>query len=98
MGRRPKWSESEPSTGDAKNWIAAHTVPNTAIVVAARAVSPPRKASTSFGSTGMIIPSASMSSSTVIRMNTTAARRTGVAVGSVMGSELDGLYSEAIPP
>jgi hypothetical protein len=41
---------------------------------AAEAVSPPWNISINSGSTGMIIPSASMSSMTVMKMNTTAAR------------------------
>jgi len=44
-------------------------------IFAAFGVSPPRKFSTSFGSTGMINPSASMSSVTVMKMKTTAALR-----------------------
>jgi hypothetical protein len=39
------------------------------------AASPPRKLSTSFGSTGRINPSASMSSVTVMKMKMTAALR-----------------------
>ena len=45
----------------------------------------PRKPATSRGSTGMIIPSARISSTTVMKINTIAARRgAGAAEGSVM--------------
>ena len=54
--------------------MTAQDVPNTPITSAARAVLPPSNCSMSFGSTGMIIPSASMSSMTVMKMNVTAAR------------------------
>src|SRR6185295_5707583 len=49
--------------------------------MAAWAVSPERNSSTSFGSTGMMMPKDSMSSRTVMRMNSTAARRGVGAVG-----------------
>jgi glutathione peroxidase len=74
IGRRPNRSDSAPSTGDARNCITAQDVPKTPITSAARAVSPPSNCSMSFGSTGMITPSASMSSITVMKMNVTAAR------------------------
>ena len=60
--------------------IDAHIVPNTPIISAARTVLPPSNCSMSFGNTGMIIPSASMSSRTVKKMNVTAARE-GAAGG-----------------
>src|SRR4029077_10506236 len=50
--------------------------------MAAWAVSPERNSSTSFGSTGMMMPKDSMSSRTVMRMNSTAARR-GVEAADV---------------
>src|ERR1044072_8201843 len=53
-------------------------------MIAARAVSPPMKSSTSFGSTGMMMPIANMSSRTVTKTNAKAARRGPGAVGSVM--------------
>jgi hypothetical protein len=74
-GRRPKRSEAAPSIGEKKNCISAQTVPKMPKISAARAVSPPRKRSTSFGSTGMIMPSASMSSAMVTKMKASAARR-----------------------
>src|SRR2546428_7756997 len=76
-GRRPKRSESAPSTGAKKNWIPANTVPNTPCHHAALVALPPVKSSTSLGSTGITIPNASMSSVTVTRMNTRVGDRTG---------------------
>src|ERR1700735_2902945 len=74
-GRRPKRSESAPSTGEKRNCIAAHTVANSPTYSAARAVLPCMKSSISFGSTGTIMPSASISRTTVMKMNARAARR-----------------------
>src|SRR5580692_8462049 len=79
-GRRPKRSDKAPCTGENTNCINAQAVPNTPKICAARAVSPPRKSTTSRGRTGMIMPSASMSSSTVMKTKTKAgARRAGAA-------------------
>jgi hypothetical protein len=52
-------------------------VPNSPRISAERGASPPRKSTTSRGSTGMMMPSASMSSSTVMKMNPNAARLDG---------------------
>src|SRR5262245_14405427 len=49
-------------------------------MTAACAVSPARNSSTSFGSTGIMIPNDNMSRSTVTRLSSTAARRDGVTV------------------
>src|SRR5262245_15270100 len=49
--------------------------------MAAWAVSPEKNSSTSFGSTGMMMPNDSMSSMTVTRMKSTAARRGVEAIG-----------------
>jgi hypothetical protein len=81
-GLRPKRSDSMPCTGEATNCISAQAVPNRPMKSAPRTVSPPTKSTTSFGSTGMMIPIASMSSSTVMKMKMKAARRTGVIGGS----------------
>src|SRR5262249_50873143 len=67
--------ESAPSTGENINCISAQTVPNSPKISAASAVSPPRKPSTSFGSTGMMIPNARTSTTTVMKMKTSAAPR-----------------------
>lgn len=84
MGRRPKRSDSAPSTGEQRNCISAQTVPNTPNISAARAVSLPRNPATSLGSTGTIMPSARTSSTTVTKMKTSALRRGGgAAVESV---------------
>ncbi len=88
IGRRPKRSDSEPSIGENRNCISAQAVPNTPYTIAARAVLPPMKSSTSFGSTGMMMPIANMSSRTVTKTNAKAARRGPGAVGSVMGAQL----------
>ena len=76
-GRRPKRSESAPRIGEAKNCISAHTVPNSPVHLGpACAVSAAlAKLTTSRGSTGMMIPNASMSSATVMKMKRTVARR-----------------------
>src|SRR5262245_5557424 len=85
--RRPNRSDRAPSSGENRNCISAQAVPNTPKIPAARAVSPPTKRSTSFGSTGMIIPSASTSSRIVTKMKATAARRGGACrTVSVIGS------------
>ncbi len=64
MGRRPKRSDSEPSTGEKKNCMAANTIPKMPIISAVRAVELP-KPPMRLGSTGAIMPSASMSRPTV---------------------------------
>ncbi len=74
-GRRPTRSDSAPSTGANRNCIAAHTVPNTPYSPAALVSLPPSSWMTSFGKTGAMIPSASMSSRTVPKMNQKVARR-----------------------
>ena len=53
----------------------AHTVPNTPNKPAALVSLPPSSRMTSFGNTGAMMPSASMSSSTVPKMNQKVARR-----------------------
>ena len=74
-GRRPKRSDTTPRTGEKKNCIAANTVPKMPFQSAAMFMLPPRKSRISLGSTGAINPSASMSSMTVTKIKTTAARR-----------------------
>jgi hypothetical protein len=83
-GRRPK-RVGQRTEGSALPETApdAHIVPKRPIISAARTVLPPSNCSISFGSTGMIMPSASMSRSTVMKMNATAARLGGV------GGEVD---------
>ena len=73
--RRPKLSDSVPCSGENKNCINAHAVPNTPNILAASCVSPPTKSTTSFGSTGMTMPMASMSRKMVAKMKTKAASR-----------------------
>jgi hypothetical protein len=86
MGFRPKRSDSMPCIGENTNCISAQAVPNSPSTPAPRAVSPPTKSTTSFGSTGRTMPNASMSSSTVMNTNTKAALRTGaMALDSFMG-------------
>jgi hypothetical protein len=58
-------------------------VANAPKICAARAVSPPRKSTTSLGRTGMIMPSASMSSSTVMKTKTKAGERCAGAAAAV---------------
>src|SRR5665213_1317513 len=74
-GRRPKRSESEPSTGEKKNCIPAKSVPKTPIILAVLEAFPFRKPSIRRGRTGAIMPSASISSVTVKKMKAAAARR-----------------------
>src|SRR3989440_1041540 len=74
-GRRPTRSESAPSTGANTNCIAAHTVPNRPSALAALASLPPSSWMTSLGNAGAMMPSASMSKSTVPKMNQNVARR-----------------------
>ena len=57
------------------NCIRAQTVPKMPNILAAFGALPPMKSSTSFGRTGAINPSVSMSSVTVIRTKMTAALR-----------------------
>ena len=85
-GRRPKRSESAPSTGEKVNCIRAHEVPKMPKISAARGVSPPSMVSISLGSTGMTMPSAMTSRSTMAKMKAIAALRglltsTGVSMG-----------------
>src|SRR5712691_1326560 len=74
-GRRPKRSDRTPMTGEKKNCIAAKIVPNHPSQLAALTESPARKSRISFGKTGAIKPSASMSSMMVMKIKTTAAGR-----------------------
>ena len=73
-GRRPKRSESAPSSGENRTCIKPQTVANTPKISAAPAVSPSMKPSTMPGSTGIITPSASTSSVTVQKMKASARR------------------------
>src|SRR5262249_4312438 len=57
-----------------------YTVPKRPTIAAATAASPPSNCSTSLGSTGAMMPRASMSSATVTKMKASAALRTGVAM------------------
>ena len=57
-GWRPTRSEMTPSTGMKKNCMSAKTVPKMPSQVAARLALPPRKLRINFGSTGMMMPSA----------------------------------------
>jgi hypothetical protein len=61
--------------GEKKNCMAAKTVPKRPSILAALEVSPCRKLSMRRGSTGTIIPSASISSVTVRKIKVAAARR-----------------------
>ena len=72
-GRRPKRSDSAPSTGENTNCISAQAVPKKPKISAARGVSPPSMLSISLGSTGMTMPSAMTSSSTMAKMKASAA-------------------------
>ena len=63
--------------GEKMNCMSAQAVPNRPYICAARAALPPTKFCTSMGSTGMIMPKASMSMSTVTKMKVTAALRGG---------------------
>jgi len=85
-GRRPKWSDSAPWIGEQKNCITMKAVANSPCHNVACAMSPPANDFSSCGSTGMIIPNARMSSSTVKKMKASAARRTGGAGASTRGS------------
>src|ERR1051326_2385096 len=76
-GRRPTRSERAPGGGEHRNCMTARALATGPYPWAAAAVSPLRKVTTSFGSTGTMVPSASMSSSTVAKMNAKAARRGG---------------------
>lgn len=79
------------------NCISAQTAPKSPNISAACAVSPPRKFSTSFGNTGIMMPSASTSSTTVTKMNATAAGRGGrieFGVDSVMEGFKENYLSE----
>src|SRR5439155_2554999 len=68
--------------GEKTNCINAHAVPKTPKISAPRALSPERSPTTSLGQTGMMMPSASMSSRTVMKMKTSAAWRGSPAGGS----------------
>ena len=66
-GRRPNRSDSEPCTGENRNCMSAQTEPNQPYTSAASAWLPSTKSITRRGRIGTIMPSASMSSSTVTR-------------------------------
>src|SRR5690606_2792463 len=90
-GRRPKRSDNAPCTGAHANWIAANSTPNTPTHHDATDTSPPTNCSTRCGSTGMITPKASTSTSTVTKMKASAARRGGAAMaGSATGGSTEG--------
>src|SRR5690606_30095498 len=90
-GLRPKRSDSAPWTGAHTNWIAANNTPNTPTHQAAFDTLPPTNCSTRCGSTGMITPKASTSTSTVTKMKASAARRGGTPVAeSATGRSREG--------
>src|SRR6266404_611777 len=74
-GRRPKRSESSPSTGEKKNCMEAHVVANSPRYSDARAVLPPTKSEISLGRIGTTTPNDNMSSRTVTKMKPRAACR-----------------------
>jgi hypothetical protein len=73
-GRRPKRSESEPITGEARNCMAAQAATSMPFHRPALAREP-AKASISDGRTGITSPMANMSRTAVTRMKAMAARR-----------------------
>jgi hypothetical protein len=74
-GRRPTRSETTPSTGMKKNCMSAKTVAKIPSHSAARGALPPRKFRINLGRTGMMIPTAIISSATVTRIKIRGARR-----------------------
>ncbi len=74
-GRRPKWSESAPCTGENTNCISMNAVMNKPCHTVARGISLLTKPAIRCGKPGMISPKASMSSITVMKMKTSAALR-----------------------
>ena len=80
MERRPKRSDAVPSTGEKRNCIVAHTIPNSPTYSAARAVAV-QKVLNELGSTGTIRPRASISSATVMNMKASGAPRGFQAYG-----------------
>src|ERR1051326_3690033 len=97
-GRRPNRSDSAPSTGENRNCISAQTVANSPTNSEARAVSPARKLSISFGKTGITMPSASMSSSTVTKTNAKAALRGEVDNSAVMHRSPNNVNADPLHP
>ncbi len=73
MGRRPYRSDSAPRIGEKKNCMSPQAVPKIPKISAALDVSPPTMLSTSFGSTGMMMPIAITSSTTITKMKASAA-------------------------
>lgn len=71
--RRPKRSESVPWIGENTNCINIYSVPKKLVHTAACAMLPPLSCTTRCGSTGMMMPKASMSSITVTKMKDSAA-------------------------
>src|SRR6185437_9423250 len=75
--RRPKRSESAPWIGEQTNCISMNSVPKPLDHTAALAMLPPISSTIRCGSTGMMMPNASMSIITVTKTNRIAARRRG---------------------
>src|SRR5947209_9965322 len=73
-----------PRIGEKKNCMSAQVVTNKPMYFEARAMSPCRKSEMSRGSTGAMMPKASMSSRTVTKMKPRAARRL-VSMRSLLG-------------
>ncbi len=71
--RRPKRSDSVPCTGEKMNCISMYSVAKPLVHTAACAMLPPISCTTRCGSTGMMMPNASMSSITVTKMKANAA-------------------------
>jgi hypothetical protein len=95
-GRPPNRSDNAPWIGEQKNCMKAQAVPINPWRTAACAVSPEKNSSTSFGSTGMMMPSDNMSRNTVTRMKSAAARRAGAADGSfIAGASYQALFHAA---
>ena len=89
-GRRPKRSDSAPCTGEAKNCISMKPVANSPCQTVPVAISPPVTCLSSAGSTGMTTPKASTSTSTVMKMKASAARRPGGATTGAGASKRKG--------
>src|SRR5690242_5696965 len=83
--------------GAQTNCIAAHTKPNIPVIRAASAIAPPSNAMMSLGSTGAMMPSASMSSATVTKMNANAARPCVRVVSFADGADVGGMYAASWP-
>src|ERR1700676_5497313 len=87
IGRRPKRSDNAPRTGEKRNCIVAQAKAKYPMSTEARATLPPSNPLMRSGRTGAMMPMATRSSVTVMRMKMTGALDLGLGVVGVAAED-----------